>query len=213
MKRIFDLMVSAAALIVLIPLAFVIAVAIVIDSRGPILFKQQRVGLNGRIFAILKFRNMRQTNSYGVPQITVGKDIRITRVGAVLRQWKLDELPQLWNVVLGEMSLVGPRPEVPKYVALYPDATRQIVLSVRPGITDPCSISLRNESALLATQDDPERFYIETLLPRKLQISSEYVISISFFSDLRIIMSTITAVIFNASYPKPLDDLNDRPRC
>jgi lipopolysaccharide/colanic/teichoic acid biosynthesis glycosyltransferase len=134
-------------------------------------------------------------------------------VGAVLRQWKLDELPQLWNVVLGEMSLVGPRPEVPKYVALYPDATRQIVLSVRPGITDPCSISLRNESALLATQDDPERFYIETLLPRKLQISSEYVISISFFSDLRIIMSTITAVIFNASYPKPLDDLNDRPRC
>ena len=213
MKRIFDLMAATTALIVLIPLASVIAVAIVLDSHGPILFKQQRVGLNGRTFSILKFRTMRQTNSYSMPQITVGKDIRITRMGAVLRQWKLDELPQLWNVVLGDMSLVGPRPEVPKYVALYPDATRQIVLSVRPGITDPCSIFLRNESALLATQADPERFYIETLLPRKLQISSDYVISISFFSDLRIIMNTITAVIFNASYPTPSDDLDDRPRC
>lgn len=213
MKRGFDVLVSVTAIMVLMPLAFAIAIAIRLDSRGPILFKQQRVGQYGRTFSILKFRTMRQTNSSSMPQITVGKDIRITRLGEFLRHWKLDELPQLWNVVMGEMSLVGPRPEVPKYVALYPDATRQIILSVRPGITDPCSISLRNESALLATQDDPERFYIETLLPRKLQISSDYVITISFFSDLCIIMKTITAVICNIPHPSPSDDLNDQPRC
>ena len=211
MKRAFDLLVSVTALMALSPLAFVIAIAIRLDSRGSIFFRQQRVGQYGRTFSILKFRTMRQTNSSSMPQITVGKDIRITRTGEVLRHWKLDELPQLWNVVLGEMSLVGPRPEVPKYVALYPDATRQIILSVRPGITDPCSIFLRNESALLATQDNPEQFYVETLLPRKLQIASDYVTNISFFSDLRIVMNTIAAVIFGTSNPTLFDDLNDRP--
>lgn len=206
MKRLFDFMVSGSALIALMPLAAVIAIAIRLDSPGPILFKQKRVGLHGRAFSILKFRTMRHADSSHMAQITVGRDERITKTGAFLRHWKLDELPQLWNVVVGDMSLVGPRPEVPKYVALYPDRIRQIVLSVRPGITDPCSIFLRNESALLAAQDDPERFYVETLLPRKLQISSDYVANISFFSDLRIVMSTISTVLFRASHTTASDD-------
>jgi lipopolysaccharide/colanic/teichoic acid biosynthesis glycosyltransferase len=128
-------------------------------------------------------------------RITIGADPRITRVGAFLRRWKLDELPQLWNVLIGDMSLVGPRPEVPEYVAIYPQPTRDLILSVRPGITDPCSISFRNESEILATADDPERFYIEKLLPQKLKISMDYVNSQSLLSDIIIVFKTIFAVL------------------
>lgn len=129
------------------------------------------------------------------PQITIGRDPRITPPGAFLRKWKLDELPQLWNVLVGDMSFVGPRPEVPKYVALYPEQLREQVLSVRPGITDPCSIYLRDESALLAAADDPERFYVEELLPEKLRISSEYVRVQSLLADIGIIFRTIGSIV------------------
>jgi lipopolysaccharide/colanic/teichoic acid biosynthesis glycosyltransferase len=194
MKRLFDIVVAATGLVVLIPVLAACAVAVLLSSPGPIFFRQQRVGRHGVTFEILKFRTMRVARSGEEPQITVGQDPRITRAGVFLRKWKLDELPQLWNVVIGHMSLVGPRPEVPKYVEMYPVAMRDLVLSVRPGITDPCSIYLRDESAILAQAEDPDRFYVETLIPEKLRISGEYVKKRSFVSDIGIIVQTITSV-------------------
>jgi lipopolysaccharide/colanic/teichoic acid biosynthesis glycosyltransferase len=194
MKRLFDLAAATAGLLVLLPVLAVCALAVRMSSPGPIFFRQQRVGLNGQVFDILKFRTMRPADA-SAPQITIGRDPRITPAGAFLRKWKLDELPQLWNVVRGDMSLVGPRPEVPKYVALYPAADRALVLSVRPGITDPCSIYLRNESEILAEAEDPERFYVETLLPEKLRISGQYVRSQSLPSDIGIILQTLWSVV------------------
>lgn len=194
MKRLFDMLAALGGLLVLLPLFAVCALVVRWSSPGPILFRQRRVGLHGRIFDILKFRTMRSDNA-PAPQITIGRDLRITSAGVFLRQWKLDELPQLWNVLVGDMSLVGPRPEVPKYVALYPEQLREQILSVRPGITDPCSIHLRNESALLASAADPERFYVEELLPEKLRMSSEYVQNQSLLADLGIILRTIGTVV------------------
>lgn len=195
MKRLFDIVFAATALLGLLPVLAVCAMAVRLSSRGPIFFRQQRVGLLGRIFKILKFRTMRVEDTGTEPQVTIGQDPRITRSGAFLRKWKLDELPQLWNVVVGDMSLVGPRPEVPKYVETYPTTVRDLVLSVRPGITDPCSIYLRNESEILAKAENPERFYVETLLPEKLRISGEYVKNRGFFSDIRIIVQTVLSVV------------------
>lgn len=196
MKRLFDILFAATGLAATAPLLLVCMLAVRLSSPGPIFFRQLRVGRHGRNFEIIKFRTMRvATKGATLPQITVGHDPRITPAGAFLRKWKLDELPQLWNVIVGEMSIVGPRPEVPHYVELYPPTMRALVLSVRPGITDPCSIHLRHESEILAMSDDPERFYVETLLPEKLRIASAYVCNQSFRSDIRVILNTIIAVL------------------
>ena len=164
-KRLFDIACSATALLLLCPVLLAVALWVRMDSPGPVIFRQQRVGRGGRLFSIFKFRTMRVgAEAAGLP-LTVGDDTRITQAGAWLRRSKVDELPQLVNVLWGDMSLVGPRPEVPRYVALYPADLRETVLSVRPGITDLASLAYRNESALLAHSADPERTYAEEILP------------------------------------------------
>lgn len=195
MKRLFDIVVSLLGLIALSPLFLVVAVAIKRDSPGPVFFRQVRVGKDGKPFRIHKFRSMTVNKADNTKEITVGGDARITRTGAWIRHWKLDELPQLIDVFLGDMSVVGPRPEVPRYVALYPDALRQIVLSVRPGITDLASIRFRHENDLLAQASDPEQAYRDQILPEKLRLQSEYVRTRSFFGDLGILAATFAAII------------------
>ncbi len=190
-KRAFDLLCAGAGLLLLSPLLLGIAVWINLDSPGPVFFRQQRVGRHGVLFRIHKFRSMVEAAPQTGPQITVGADPRITRAGHVLRRTKLDELPQLIDVVMGTMSLVGPRPEVPRYVAMYPAALRDKVLSVRPGITDPASIEYRDESTLLAQADDPERVYIEQVMPAKLRFASEYIEHMSLLNDVRLIGATL----------------------
>lgn len=192
-KRVFDVLAAGAGLLLLSPLLLAIALWIRLDSPGPALYRQQRVGRHGALFDILKFRTMAERGSDG-PQLTVGRDPRITRAGHVLRRYKLDELPQLINVVQGTMSLVGPRPEVPRYVACYPPAVRATVLSVAPGITDLASILYKEENALLGQTADPERVYVETILPVKLEYYQRYVRERSFWLDLRIIFKTLAAV-------------------
>ena len=192
MKRAFDIFVSSAALLLASPLMLAIAVLVWLDSRGPIFFAQERVGRAFRRFRIWKFRSMRA--SRGGPEITVRGDSRVTRVGALLRATKLDELPQFWNVLVGDMSLVGPRPEVPKYVEMYRDRFSAI-LKVRPGITDTGSIVYRHEEKLLAAAAEPERFYREVVLPRKLAIAADYVERQSLALDLRILFRTVAAVV------------------
>lgn len=191
-KRGFDIICAALGLALLAPLLLVLALWVKLDSAGPVFFRQERVGRHGRPFLIHKFRTMRADNAG--PQITVGADPRITRSGAFLRHYKLDELPQLWDVLRGAMSLVGPRPEVPKYVAMYPEELRQLVLSVRPGITDPASLRFRNESERLAAAADPEREYIEVVMPAKLALAADYVKQASLGGDLRLIFSTLAAL-------------------
>ncbi len=190
-KRLFDILFSAGALIVLAPLMLAVALWIKIDSPGPVLFRQARVGRGGKLFDILKFRSMRVDTAAQGPQLTVGDDPRITRAGAWLRKYKIDEFPQFVNVVLGDMSLVGPRPEVPRYVKLYPTAVRDLVLSVRPGITDTASIAYRDESEILRRSADPERTYVEQVLPAKLELSQRYVRERSLAGDLAIIGRSI----------------------
>ena len=196
LKRAFDLSVASCALLVLAPLLPVVALWIKLDSPGPVLFCQDRVGLRGRVFSIYKFRTMSAGSAAaGGAQITVGADPRITRAGQFLRRYKLDELPQFINVLKGEMSMVGPRPEVPRYVALYPPETRELVLSVRPGITDLASIAYRDENLLLATADDPEAFYVEVVLPAKLEYGIQYVRAHTLWLDLVIVGKTIAALV------------------
>ena len=195
LKRLFDLLVSGAGLLLLSPLLVGIALWIKLDSRGPVFFRQQRVGRFGAPFRIHKFRSMLDEAPRAGPQLTVGADPRITRAGRFLRRSKLDELPQLFDVLAGSMSLVGPRPEVPRYVALYPAALRDKVLSVRPGITDPASIMYRDESALLARAADPERVYIEQIMPAKLRYAAEYVDHMSLANDVRLIGATLRLLL------------------
>ena len=193
-KRLFDLLLSSLGLAVLaLPLALV-ALAIKLDSPGPVFYRQMRVGLRGREFRIHKFRTMAHDPGDRGPQLTVGLDARITRVGAFLRRTKLDELAQLIDVLEGTMSLVGPRPEVPRYVALYPAGLREKVLSVRPGITDFASIEYRDESTLLARSTDPERTYREVVLPAKLALQARYVDEAGVLTDLRLILRTLRAI-------------------
>jgi lipopolysaccharide/colanic/teichoic acid biosynthesis glycosyltransferase len=194
-KRLFDLTMAGMGLLVLAPLLVVIALAIAATSRGPVLFRQQRVGLHGRPFEILKFRTMAHAPDANGALITVAGDRRITGVGRALRASKLDELPQLFNVFRGEMSLVGPRPEVPRYVALYPPDVARRVLSVRPGITDEASILFRNESEILATAGDAERAYVEELLPRKLDLYLRYAEHHSLAGDIGIILRTVWGIV------------------
>lgn len=193
-KRLFDLLAALAGLALLWPIFLAIAVVIKLDSPGPVFFRQQRIGRHGVPFRLFKFRTMTVAGEGSAPQITIGEDTRITRVGAVLRRYKLDELPQLIDVVRGTMSLVGPRPEVPRYVHQYPPARREQVLSVRPGITDFASLRYRNESELLAQAADPEREYVEVIMPEKLRVAGNYIDHASMRSDLRLLGLTIRTV-------------------
>ena len=193
-KRAMDIVLSAAALCVLWPVLLLIALAIVVDDPGPVFYRQVRVGRGGKPFRIFKFRTMVVDADKKGLSITVGRDSRITRVGALLRKTKLDELAQLLNVLCGQMSFVGPRPEVPRYVELYTPYQRQVLL-VRPGITDYASIAYRNENDLLAGADDPERMYIETIMPDKIELNMKYLREISPLADVRLILKTIIAVI------------------
>ena len=194
-KRLFDLLFAIAALLLLSPLLLLLALAIRLDSPGPVFFRQERVGRLGVLFRIHKFRTMRVgAQAHGLA-ITVGQDARITRVGHWLRHYRLDELPQFVDVLLGRMSLVGPRPEVPRYVAHYPPALRARVLAVRPGITDPASLAHINESALLAAAADPEREYIERILPAKLAMQAAYAESATLRSDLWVLGRTLRLLL------------------
>lgn len=192
-KRLFDLVGAAVALLLLSPLLLAAALAVKLDSPGPVFFRQQRVGRGGVPFRIHKFRTMRE----GAPglQITVGYDPRITRVGRWLRRTRVDELPQFIDVLQGTMSLVGPRPEVPRYVEFYPPELRERVLSVRPGITDPVSLAYADESELLARAADPEREYVEVLLPRKLQAAAAYAERATLWTDLGVLLRSVGVLL------------------
>lgn len=195
MIRIFDVLFSLLGLLVLLPLLLLVALAIVIeDARGGPLYIQQRVGRGGREFGLVKFRSMFKNSDRG-GTLTVGaKDARITRVGRFLRKWKIDELPQLWNVLVGEMSIVGPRPDVREYVELLNEEQRRI-LTVRPGITDYASIHYVDESELLGKVEDPRGFYVKELLPRKIELSLRYVDNRNVREYFRVIFLTLRAVL------------------
>lgn len=194
-KRVFDLFISVVGLLFLVPVFLLIAIWIKLDSPGPVFFRQVRVGRFGGPFRIFKFRTMQAEAEAKGKQITVRDDIRITRAGRFLRRHKLDELPQLLNVVKGEMSLVGPRPEVQRYVTLYPEGVREKVLSVPPGMTDYASIEYMDENALLADADDPETVYVERVMPAKLRNYEKYVAERSIGMDLKIILATVRAIM------------------
>ena len=193
-KRIFDFVCSTLGLIVLSPILIIIAIRIKTGSDGPVFFKQIRVGENNREFKILKFRTMVVDAEKLGRQITVGNDSRITKVGGFLRKYKLDELPQLINVFKGDMSLVGPRPEVPRYVKLYNEEQRK-VLEVKPGITDLASIRYRDENDLLGEAENPDDLYINTIMPDKLALNLVYINKNNVFFDIYIILKTIIKCI------------------
>ena len=195
-KRLFDIVVSLAALLLLALPMLAVAAWIKFDSAGPVFFRQQRVGRHGVPFAIHKFRTMR--HGAGGLALTVGDDARITRAGRWLRRTRLDELPQLLDVLAGDMSLVGPRPEVPRYVALYPPGLRDRALAVRPGLTDPASLAYIDEAALLAAAADPEREYVERILPAKLQAAAAYAERATLASDLAVLARTARALLGKA---------------
>ncbi len=190
MKRLLDVCISAAALLVLWPLLFLIALLVRMTSSGPVFFRQERVGLDFKRFRIFKFRSMVQEAPSRGAQITVGEDPRITTVGRILRKTKIDELPQLINVLVGDMSFVGPRPEVPKYVEMFREDYAE-VLTVRPGITDLASLKYSDESTILGQAADPEKEYVTRVLPEKLSMAKEYVRRRSLTLDLVIIIKTI----------------------
>ena len=194
-KRWFDLLFTVPGVIVLMPVFFLLALWIKMDSPGSIFFRQERVGLQGCLFRIYKFRTMVVDAEKLGKQITIGADRRITRSGKFLRRYKLDELPQLMNVLIGEMSLVGPRPEVPRYVKEYPEEIKKIVLSVPPGITDYASIEYKDENEVLGRASDPEKAYIEEVLPIKLQYYVQYVKERSLWVDFTLIIRTIRAIL------------------
>jgi len=192
-KRAFDVASSAAGLVVLSPVFAVVGAAIYAHDRGPVFFRQERVGRGGRPFRIHKFRSMRLDNAGAL--VTSASDDRITPIGKVLRKTKLDELPQLIDVLVGDMSVVGPRPEVPRYVEQWPADAREEILRVRPGISDPASVAFRNEQDELAASDDPERHYVDEILPRKVAMYRDYVRTRSFAGDLRVIADTLSAIV------------------
>lgn len=194
MKRLVDILLSLFGLLVLLPLFVVVAVAIVLDSKGGVFFLQTRVGKDNKDFKLCKFRTM-GVDAERMGQLTIGgNDSRITRVGHFLRRYKLDELPQLLNVLLGDMSLVGPRPEVRRYVDLYTPEQQQ-VLSIKPGLTDYASIKYADESELLAKAENPEQFYIKTVMPDKLAINLKYIKSRSLAMDMGILFKTIGKIL------------------
>lgn len=188
-KRLFDLLGASLALVLLAPVLLFVALWVKLDSNGPVFYRQERVGRHGVPFRIHKFRTMRHAAG-GLP-LTVGADPRITRAGAFLRRTRLDELPQFIDVLLGRMSLVGPRPEVPRYVAHYPPALRERALAVRPGLTDPASLAYIDEASLLAAAVDPEREYIERILPAKVARAAAYAESATLLSDVAVLWRTL----------------------
>ncbi len=193
-KRLFDFFFAGIGLLVLSPLFILLALLIKIDSPGPVFFRQERVGQFGRVFSIHKFRTMvTDAEKHGL-QITVGADSRVTRIGGFIRKNKLDEIAQLVDVIEGRMSLVGPRPEVPRYVACYPDDVRDLVLSVKPGITDRASIEFKDENTILGQSNDPETVYVEKILPIKLGYYIDYVNNHSVWGDMKIIWATLLAL-------------------
>ena len=194
MKRLLDIVVSVVGLICLLPLLLVVALLIKLDSTGPVFFRQTRVGRRFRPFQILKFRTMARDSSTRGKSITVGDDPRITRVGWFLRKTKIDELPQLINVLRGEMTFVGPRPEVPQYVEMFRQDYEEI-LKMRPGITDLASIKYRDEAKLLGQSQDPEEEYVTRVLPDKIRLGKEYIRCSSLAFDLRLIFRTFLKVI------------------
>ena len=194
MKRLFDILFSVSVLLLLFPILFIIGISIILESRGGMFFSQKRVGKNEQAFQILKFRTM-FLDSEKKGQITVGdRDPRITRVGFFLRKYKLDELPQFWNVLIGEMSIVGPRPEVPYYVNFY-DKNQKQVFKVKPGITDYASLKYFDENVLLGKSENPEQTYIKEIMPQKLALNLEYVNQHGFFTDLKIIGKTVLRIL------------------
>jgi lipopolysaccharide/colanic/teichoic acid biosynthesis glycosyltransferase len=193
LKRCFDFAAALTGLVLLSPVYLLIALAVRCTSRGPIFFLQERVGRGFRRFKIYKFRTMVIDAPKLGLQITAGEDPRITRVGRFLRKWKLDELPQLANVLKGEMSLVGPRPEVPRYVEMFRE-DYACVLSVRPGITDPASLKYRDEAAILAQSSNPEETYVREILPEKITLAKQYVAQASLRGDIALIWKTIRHV-------------------
>lgn len=194
MKRLFDIAASGLGLIVLSPLFLVLAVWIKLDSKGPVFYRQVRVGRHNKDFRIFKFRSMRVGSDKGSLVTIGGHDPRITRSGYFIRKFKFDELPQLINVFIGDMSLVGPRPEVRHYVD-YWTPEQMHVLDVRPGITDPASIKFRNENELMEQAEDPEKYYIEVIMQEKLKLYLEYVNHHSFFGDIGLIFKTFWVII------------------
>src|SRR5262252_374278 len=196
-----EAVIALAGLVMAAPLIALAAIAIAVTSRGPVIFRQKRMGLKGRPFTMYKLRTMRVANSG--PQVTAGDDVRVTPVGKFLRKTKLDELPELWNILKGDMSLIGPRPEVPRYIDLE-DPVWRLVLEARPGIADPVTLRLRNEEALLVeVEGDRERFYLETLVPFKLEGYLDYLQARSWRSDLKVLWQTIVAVAFPNKTPLP----------
>lgn len=193
-KRAFDLVCTVPSLVLLAPLFLGIALLVKVADGGPVFYRQVRAGYRGRPFRLWKFRTMIPDAEKRGPPITVGSDSRITRVGVLLRRFKLDELPQVFNVLVGEMSLVGPRPEVPRYVRRYTREQRR-VLDLVPGVTDPASLRYRQEATLLGQTADPERRYLEDVLPEKIRLSLDYAARATRWSDLWIVLRTLGALV------------------
>ena len=193
-KRAVDFAGSAIGLLILAPAFLILAISVKLTSPGPVFYRQDRVGRGGKIFRIVKFRSMVDGADRIGLSITASGDKRVTRIGVLLRRFKLDELPQLWNVLRGDMSLVGPRPELPAYVAQYSTEQRH-VLSVRPGITDPASIRYRHEEEVLGLHSNPDLFYRQVVLPHKLQLNLEYVAGISLRNDTMLLLRTMSALL------------------
>ncbi len=193
LKRFIDILFSIMALILLLPFFILFAILIKIDSAGPVFYSQMRVGKNNRDFKLWKFRSMRKSKS-NQSLITIGNDERITKAGRYLRNYKLDELPQLFNIIKGDMSIVGPRPEVRKYVSMY-SSEQFRVLSVKPGLTDYASLEYFNESEILEKYDDPEKAYVEIIMPAKLELNLKYIDNKKTGKDLAIITKTIGRII------------------
>ena len=194
MKRLFDVVASGLGLIVLSPLFLILAIWIKLDSKGPVFYRQVRVGKDNKDFRIFKFRSMRVGSDKGSLVTIGGRDPRVTRSGYWIRKFKLDELPQLINVFIGDMSLVGPRPEVRHYVD-YWTPEQMHVLDVRPGITDPASIKFRNENELMEQAEDPEKYYIEVIMQEKIKLYLEYVEHHSFWGDIGLIFKTFWTIV------------------
>lgn len=192
-KPLFDFIIASIMLLCFLPLFLLLAIIIKLSSKGPVFFQQERGGVNGNYFKILKFRSMTVKENSDGKEFDTGSDLRVTGIGKILRKSKLDELPQLINVIKGDMSLVGPRPEVRTYIELYSSRWDKIH-SVRPGITDPASVTFRNEEELLAEAADPEKEYREVILPKKLSIYEEYLDHISPMHDLKVLVTTVLAV-------------------
>jgi lipopolysaccharide/colanic/teichoic acid biosynthesis glycosyltransferase len=193
-KRVFDLVSASLGLLALAPLFLIVAVLIKRESDGPVFFRQVRVGRHGVPFRIIKFRTMRGDEPTAGPILTIGDNPRVTAIGGFLRRTKIDELPQLINVVAGDMSLVGPRPEVPRYVEKWTAEQKTIILSVRPGITGPASVKFRNQTELLATYADPEKAYETIVMQEKLAICADYIRRATFWTDLKLIVQTLAAL-------------------